>query len=271
MSKEFKEIRHKALRLMLRPIVRFWLESAETIQEFIDVLKNVFVEIAQEELDKRAEKVNVSRVSIMTGVHRPDVSRILNEEAPPKLLPDVVSRIIGQWEQDSDFSTKAGKPRVLSFSGQDSEFAKLVARVSRAIAPGTALFELERSGAVERTKRGLKLVRATQRHTRDFEDTIELLSEDIETLISAVQQNIKAQEQTSPNVHMRTEYDNVFVRDLPEIREWLRDQGKRLHKETRAFLAQFDKDIVEESPRGEKDEQAGGTVILGTFTYIDED
>ena len=72
-------------------------------------------------------------------------------------IPVMISRVVAQWENDRRFLTQAGKPRVLSCDEDDSEFSELVRLVSKDLHPGTVLFELERSGIVERSKRGVRL------------------------------------------------------------------------------------------------------------------
>ena len=265
-----KDQRVRALKLMLRPIVRFWIQNTDTIKEFVDILKAVFVQIAEEELLRAEIASNVSRLSAMTGVHRQDVKTILKDKEPPPQKGDFLSRVLSRWEADPEFQTKAKRPRVITCDGADSEFWKLVNKVGTSVAPATVLFELERSGAVERSKKGLKMVRPTLRHSADLERSVKILSEDIQFLISAVQENVGTAE-VSPNVHMRTKADNIFVRDVPKVRKWLRAKSKALHREARLFLSECDKDVVEPgAERGEED-PAGVLVAFGTFSYIDGD
>ena len=64
-----------ACRVLLRPIVRLLLKSGVTWKEFADVAKTSFVEVATDEFGIRGRPTNVSRVAILTGINRHDISR----------------------------------------------------------------------------------------------------------------------------------------------------------------------------------------------------
>ena len=66
------------LELILKPVVRFCLRRAIRFQQFSDILKGVFVRVGKEELDACCAKASVSRLAVMTGVHRKDIGRILD-------------------------------------------------------------------------------------------------------------------------------------------------------------------------------------------------
>ena len=237
--------RARALKTMLRPIVRFWMRDSETLQTFVDVLKVAFVEIAVENMLKSEEKINVSRISMMTGVHRRDAAKIYKQgSVPERALPDIVSRVVTTWQEDPEFSTNTKKPKTLSFTGMDSEFARLVERVSKGVQPGTVLYELERAGAVTTSRYGARLIKSEFRRSKDLERAVVILSRDIRSLITAVEENIGSDE--SPNMHARTEYDKIYTSELPKIRAWLWKEGRKFHKRARAYLAKFDEDF---SPR----------------------
>lgn len=263
MAENFNTIRHRSLRLMLRPIVRFWLQGADSIQSFIDSLKIVFVEVAVEELAKRGQKVNLTQISLLSGVHRPDVSKIIKRSAPPdRSVADVVTRVIGQWEQDPRFCAKDGKPRSLKYKGKNSEFGQLVYCVSKDVTPGSVLTAMLQREAVLKGDTTVRLSGATHRVTADQVQAFDILGRDTETLHNAVQENINAASEVSPHIHLRTEFDNIFVSDLPKIRTWLRKECKAFHRKARMFLSKCDKDLNDRP--GEK---AGAVVSLSAFGW----
>lgn len=250
-----------ALELLLRPIIRFCLKHSLQIQDLLNAAKRVFVDLADQEIRQHTKKVNVSRLSVVTGLYREEVRRIYIEGAAIETRPSsLLGRVVGQWEQDRRFRNKEGEPRVLSCDGEGSEFYNLVRLVSKNINPATVLFELERNGAVERTARGLKFKRPTFAASENKLTGYELLSRDLESLVRAVEENLEGQK---VNLHIRTEFDNLYVRNLPQIREWLVLHGKRFHKEVRDYLSQFDKDI---NPDADPNEPAQTKVMLSTFS-----
>ncbi|MCB0343871.1 MAG: hypothetical protein KDD66_02075 [Bdellovibrionales bacterium] len=264
MSADLKKEREESLKRMLRPFVRYCLRGSDTIQYIIKLLKVVYVEIAVEELERAGEKVNMSRLNVMTGVQRADIAKIYKKKEPLKpIIGDIVTRVIGQWTQDQRFCTKDGKPKVLSFAGKNSEFEQLVGLVTTSVGPAAVLFELERADAVEKSKTGLKLTRTTMKFGKNRVRATAMLGQSVEVLMTASHENGEADLDEAPHLHIRTEYDNVFVKDLPKIRQWLKKEGRKFHKRARDYISKFDKDISDKL-----EEKAGGKVVLGAFSYV---
>ncbi|MCB0359945.1 MAG: hypothetical protein KDD44_09920 [Bdellovibrionales bacterium] len=235
--------RNRVLRTVLRPIVRSWLRGANSLQQFVDLLKVTFVEIAVEEMLNDGLKVNYSRISLMTGVHRTDVSKICKEGAPAeRALQDVVTRVLGHWEQNAQYRTAQGKARTLSFKGAESEFAELVSSISKNVKAGSVLFELERIGAVERRGDRLRLVGVLHRSEGNSSRAAEIAARDIQALLETAERNVSRSEDDL-DVYLQTEYDNIFLEDVPKIRRWLMGEAKAFHRRVRDFLSACDKDV----------------------------
>jgi hypothetical protein len=79
---------------------------------------------------------------------------------------------------------------------------------------------------------------------------VQVLSDDIEDLATAVEQNLTSCNET-PSVHLRTSYDNIDPAELPQIRRWLLEKGAAFHREVRSYLSLFDRDINPSLPRGD--------------------
>ncbi|MCB0346418.1 MAG: hypothetical protein KDD66_14970 [Bdellovibrionales bacterium] len=259
---DFQRTREQMLGLMMKPALRFCLKHAMSFHKLMEMAKQALVELTIVELEASGSKVNVSRVSAATGLNRRDVARILRQEDRLEDLPHLASRVTNRWENDPDFTTKNGKPRVLSYRGKNSEFHQLVAKVSKDLHAGTMLKELERRGAVERLPSGLKLESGTNFHTSAPNKGLELLAQDTSSLIDAVEENLFT-EQATRNLHIRTDYDNILLSRLPEVRAWLLEHGRNYHREVRAYLSQFDKDV---SPNTGPDEPGGGKVVVTAFS-----
>ncbi|MCB0352818.1 MAG: hypothetical protein KDD64_04810 [Bdellovibrionales bacterium] len=256
----------KGIRAVLRPIVRLCLRRATTIQDFVRVAKAVFLEVAEEELRLRGDKVNISRLSVLTGIDRKEIMR-LNSEGQPELEEpgSLYGRVMAMWRHSRRFQTKSGAPRVLTLEGDDSEFRELVRLVSASISPGTVLYELEKLGQVQRTKNGLKLLRDAAPLATDHYKGDLLLGSEIETLSDTIEENVKRD--TAVGHHqLRTEYDNILQRELPQIRMWFLEEGKLFHRRVREFLSKFDLDV---SPR-KNEEKAGAKVVFSSFSWTTE-
>ena len=91
---ELRTITLKGLRQMLRPLIRFCLKRSVGLQDWVEATKIVYLEVAVEEMTKAGQKVNMSRLSTYTGVHRRDVVRIHKEGETKEDSKRFASRVI---------------------------------------------------------------------------------------------------------------------------------------------------------------------------------
>ena len=257
---------NECARRLLRPIIKFCLSHGLKLQDLNEFLKVEFVEAAKSEIEFKGEQPSVSRISVMTGVHRPDVLRITEGEGEYKESKNQIVRIVGQWQHNKKFCNPAGKPKVIDIQGKNSEFVKLVQSVSADLNPYTVLFELERSGLAQRTTKGLKLISKLYIPKDNVQGGFDLLAKDMEDLIFAVSENIFEQP-IYPNLHIRTEYDNIPAKFIEPVRKWLLEEGSAVHRKARKFLSEKDADFTPNL----KDKSDGKLrVSFGTYTRIEK-
>lgn len=254
------QILEESIKKMLSPIAAFCIRNSVRLQPLIAIIKEVLIEAAVSDLEKNKESVSVSRISVMTGLHRADISAIYRLGQKKEVVENVTSRVIDRWHQDPRFCTKNNKPKVLALDGMNSQFIELVRSVSSALNPYTVLFELERTGVVQRTAHGLKL--CTRVYVpKDTSEAYSLLADDTRDLIFAVSENL-GRTQGSPNLHVKTEYDNIPLKYSEQIRHWLLKEGSAFHRKARTFLARFDRDF-----KPEKEKSKGRLrVVIGSFS-----
>lgn len=221
--------------------------------------------MAEEELKlEEGEKVNVSRLALIAGLTRREVHRIYKDKKSPPRMGGVstLAKVVNRWQQDKRFTTKAGVPRVLTYQGEGSELYELASSVSTAINPGTFLFELIRSGTAQKTSRGLKLMRLHDAEGGREEARLDLMADNIETLVQLVFENIDGVE-GKKNLHLRTEFDNIAQKKVDQLRSWTLSQGSAFHKKARAEFSKYDMDI---NPRAT--DEGGGKAVIVTFSWV---
>jgi hypothetical protein len=153
-------------RVLLRPIASLLLKCGMTWREFADVSKSVFVTVASQDYGLNGRPTNVSRVSILTGVSRKEITRVrtlLEHESTP--LPNKTTdatRLLSGWHQDPDFVMPTGEPRTLPLDGEGASFATLWKRYGGDVPVTSMRKELERAGAITTLADGT--VRAEQRY-----------------------------------------------------------------------------------------------------------
>lgn len=144
-----------ALRRVMRPLVRLMLRKGVTYTMFTDVLKEVFVDVAQREFRLDGKVPTDSRISLLTGVHRKDVRRLRSEnDTSLAELPENITlgaQLVNVWTSSPPFCSEAGQalalPRLASVGG-DCSFDALVAKISTDIRGRVVLDEWLRLGIV---------------------------------------------------------------------------------------------------------------------------
>jgi hypothetical protein len=77
-----KEILASATLRILSPLIRILLRNGVPFGAFADLAKWAYVDVAFREFGIKGRKQSASRVSILTGLSRKEVSRLRNTEAP---------------------------------------------------------------------------------------------------------------------------------------------------------------------------------------------
>lgn len=248
------------------PVAKFCLRRGIKFQDFTESAKFAFMEAAGRDLARGGQSKNVTKLSVMTGIHRPDVRRLLGGSSERKDSKAVPIRVLGQWQKAPYFRTKGGRPRSLTAEGEKSEFVQLVRSVSTDVNPYTVLNELLRSSSIERVRGGrVRIASRVFVPKGDIEQGFQLLARDTDDLITAVEENV-VDPPSQPNLHISTEYDNISPRHEEQVRRWLIREGSAFHERARNFLAQFDKDVTAER----KGEPGRMRVAVCAFSRIDK-
>ena len=149
----------KALRHVLRPIVRLLLAKGIGYPYLSDLLKEVYVDVAMREFGLPGKAQTDSRITLLTGVHRKDVKRLREMDAPAHEVPEGVSlgmRVVSAWSQ-KPYADDEGLPAPLArlaSQGGEKSFEGLVASVSKDIRARALLDEWLRLGVVSLDSEG---------------------------------------------------------------------------------------------------------------------
>lgn len=143
-----------AIHRVLAPIVRVMLAHEITLPMAIELLKRVFVEVAERDFQLENKASTDSRISLLTGVHRKDVKRLrelpdVEANLPPKI--SLSAQVVATWITDAQWLDESGHPRPLSRLANGTEepsFEALVASISQDIRPRSVLDEWLRLGVV---------------------------------------------------------------------------------------------------------------------------
>jgi len=149
-----------ALRYVLIPLVRVLLRNGVSWGDFSEIAKEAFVQVAREDYGVQGRPTNTSRVALMAGLSRREVTRIkdvLTGERPREPgVPSRISQILTAWHVDPRFVTADGRPATLSEAEPEPSMAALLKSYAGDTPHGAVIKELTELGLVERTPSGFR-------------------------------------------------------------------------------------------------------------------
>lgn len=154
---------------LLLPISRLMLASGVGIDQLVSVAKQAYVEAAMSELFPAGSRVNISRLSVTTGLTRKEVSLLVDritggkDHLIHKAKEQRAIRVLRGWGIDPRFRDERGQPAKLPLRGSKKTFTLLVKLYGGDVTPISVLRELERMNAVAITQDGLLRIRASGR------------------------------------------------------------------------------------------------------------
>lgn len=102
-----------AVRKVLYPLVRLLLSFRIAFPQLAEILKSVYVEVANDEFKLPKKKQTDTRLSLLTGIHRKDIKRLNNQVVTDQKTPDSVdisTRIIARWLVEKQYLDDNKKP-----------------------------------------------------------------------------------------------------------------------------------------------------------------
>lgn len=245
---EADRLRHvlgNAVSRLLQPLIRVLLRHDIPFSAFEELAKHAYVDVAMKEFGIPGKRPTVSRVSILSGLTRKDVQRLL---ATPKDAESAsggegynrAARVLTGWARDADFIDAQGTPRVLDMNEGDASFAALVKRYSGDMPARAVLDELLRVGAVRRRDdRLLELVTHAYVPQRSALDKIEILGNDVADLIDTIDHNVQ-HGADAPRFQRKVMYHSFPAAALPALRRLSAERAQALLEEVDRWLDAHD-------------------------------
>jgi hypothetical protein len=169
---------------LLLPVGRLMLENGLGIGDLIQAAKQAYVRAAIAQVVPTGERINASRLSVMTGLTRKEVSTIMSELRGAKnsrrvdIKEQRAVRVLRGWRIDPRFGNGRGQPARLSLRGERNSFSALVRLYGGDVTPNSVLKELERMKIVALDRSGglrLRSVRVNGKSTQNLTDLARLL------------------------------------------------------------------------------------------------
>lgn len=252
-----------AARRILRPLVRQLVHHGVTFPIVSRLLKQLFVEVAAEDLKLPRRKLSDSRIALITGIPRKEVAGLRDAPPQPDELPldtHLATRLIGRWTSDARFLTPDGQPQVLPFDTRDPSpsFSELVKRSGGDIPARAVLDELVRVGAAKvSAERDITLLAQRYIPARGTAEKIVMLGEDASQLVATIGHNILAPPEDL-RFQQKIEFDNIGSRGVPTLERHLRRLADAFLTKVTDLMAAYDRDRNPSAPGGERRRVATG-------------
>lgn len=256
-----------AITRLLRPLFRVLLRQSMSFGAFEELAKRVYVDVAMKEFAIEGKKPSISRASILSGLTRKEVQRLVT--TPPS--PDGESgerynraaRVLTGWARDPEFLDIDGEPRALTLDG-DAGFAALVRRYSGDMPARAVHDELVRVGAVRQRDDGrFELVTRAYVPQRSAADKLAILGTDVADLIATIDHNMQ-HGASDPRFQRKVMYHSIPVEALPAFRKLGAAQSQSLLERLDRWLRE--RDIADTADAGTN---AHARVGLGIY-YFEE-
>ena len=230
-------------------MVRILLRHGISFAEFADILKAVYVEVAVSDFKVEGKRGTKSRIAVITGLTRKEVSRVIEvagtEKEGVRSNLNRVARVLAGWHTDPDFIGPYGMPLEIQYEEEvltAVTFSKLVKRYSGDMSPRSMLDELMRVGVVIETEPGwLKVLRRDYEPQSLAQDSFERVGEVVKNFIDTVDFNLQ-KEQTGQSRFERVVYspEGIRTKDLNRFDTFVNERCQALLEEIDNWIAQLD-------------------------------
>jgi hypothetical protein len=237
-----------AVRRIVTPVVRLLLHFGITFPVFAELIKRIYVDVADREFTLPEREQTASRVSLLTGIHRQEINRLRetlrNESQSPiekaSAAAALSPRLLTAWTQDPRFLDDGAEPALLHRSNALGEpsFEELVRAVSKDIRPRAVLDEWVRLGIVEVTGDGrLKLNVKVFVPSSSLPDKANVIANIVSDHISASVHNLRGEGE--PFFDRRVRVDGLAPEAMDTLRLLVHERGNAFLQEINAAAAKL--------------------------------
>ncbi len=220
----------RAIQHLLRPLVGLLLARQLTFRFVSELLKGVYIEMADRDFSIGGKRQTTSRLSLLTGIHRKDVKRLREADSPGYITPPTVSlgsRLIGQWTSAAEFTDQSGNARALRRlpdTPDEPSFERLVASVSKDIRARSVLDEWRRLGVIEVSDDGwVRLVTEAFVPVKGFDEKAHYFGRNLHDHMEAGVRNLQGQ--APPSLERSVHYTKLSEASVQELRGLTEELG----------------------------------------------
>jgi len=259
----------RAVRRMLRPLVRLLMKNGVTFPVLADVLRELFVDVAVNDLLTDQKSRTDSRISVLSGVHRKEIRRLRESDPEADATPEVVTRnshIIARWL--ATHATSTGQPAPLPRSGPAGQpsFDALIASVTTDIRPRAILDDWISQGiATVGDDDHVHLNPLAFIPRPGGQEQLFYFSRNLHDHIAAAAANIGATA-TPPFIDRSVHFDRLSLTMARQLETSARALSMRAIME----INRVANELVDNEPEPTADDQPGWRVNVGVYIYAED-
>lgn len=253
---------------MLRPLVKALIGHGVVFPAVVELLREVYVDVAKDEFTVEGKQQTLSRINLMTGVTRREIRRLLDlpsiVDAPPHAL-SLGARIMTAWLGDAAYLDEQGEPLPLPLTAPDNQpsLDRLVASVSKDVRARAVLDEWIGLGIVEMSGYVVRLKKSAFIPEDGYEEKIYYFGRNLRDHIAAGAQNLEGK---SPSLFDRAVYyDRLSMSSLEKLRQLAKEEGTACMLRVNAKAREL----------ADQDQAAGGDLsgrmTLGVYYYEEQE
>lgn len=249
---------------LLRPLVRVLLRHGLAYDEFAELARRTYVDVAERDFALNGRKQTASRISVITGLNRKEVARLqaMNAQGEPGSAElartmNRAARVVVGWMHDH--TRHDGLAEVLDAE----QFAALVRRHSGDMPARAVLDELRHSGAVSMDDDGrLRLGKDGYGPKATDARKISLLGQHAAELLGAIEHNLSYPPEQAW-LQQRVFADHITADRIDSVRGQLRETGLQALADARNLL-------IEQSADDAPPQAGARRVSIGVYYFETE-
>lgn len=224
----------EAAKHVLAPLVQLMLAHGVKYNQLQELLKMVMVQVAAADVAGSQLERAQSRISVATGLRRPEIKRLLEEPVTPHAKGrSVVADVFGRWTADKLYRDGRGRIKPLprnASEGGDASFEALVRSIKKDVHPRSVFEDMHRQGLIALDSQGrVKLVQNAFVPKQDLAQMLHFLGANVGAHLGSAVSNTLGK---SPDyLEQSVLGEGLSERGLAEVEAKARDEWRRLFKE----------------------------------------
>jgi len=246
--------------------VRFLLRNRVTWQEFAELAKDLYVDVARQDYGIQGRPTNNARVAMMTGLSRREVAhvrdRLLQDDVDPVTRRgNRISKVLTGWHVDPEFTDDAGRPKDLPATGPTGSLTNLFKRYAGDLPHSALRKEMVQEGLIaEKDDGSLRVLKRDYTYAALDPEIVNQMSVSLHDHAATLAHNLNAERKSPPRFEGIADNARISPRRARAFMELVEKRGMEFLGEMDGWLSEHETD--------DKRDAGGRQVRLGVGVYL---